>query len=234
VTLPAAGPRAPGAEFAVRFASAVVLAALALLAAWGGTLWVVLFWAVAAVATLVEWWARVAPGGPVWRAAGILYAGALVVAPAVLRADPGFGLWALLWVYVVVWGSDVMAYACGRTLGGPKLWPRVSPGKTWSGLIGGTLCATILAVAVAALAGASNLGVMAAVSFFVALSSQGGDLLESAIKRRFGVKDSSHVIPGHGGVMDRIDGFVIAAALSAAIGVARAGTGHAGEGLLLW
>jgi phosphatidate cytidylyltransferase len=221
-------------EFATRVVSAVVLAALALLAAWGGVLWVALFWAAAAAATLVEWWRLTAAGGAPWRLAGILYAGAVVAAPAVLRDDPRWGFAALLWLYAVVWGSDVMAYAVGRAVGGPKLWPRVSPGKTWSGLAGGTLGATALAVAVAAAFAVPDLGAVAGLSFVVALASQGGDLLESAIKRRFGAKDSSHAIPGHGGVMDRIDGFVIAATVAAAVGVARAGFGHAGEGLLLW
>jgi phosphatidate cytidylyltransferase len=234
VSLRATVAALPGSEFAARVVSALVLAALALLAAWGGPLWVALFWAFAAVATLVEWWALVAPGGAVWRLAGILYAAALVAAPVVLRADPAWGLWALLWLYVTVWGSDIMAYACGRTLGGPKLWRRVSPGKTWSGLAGGTLCGVAAAVAVAALAGVPDLGAVAVLSFAVALASQGGDLLESAIKRRFGAKDTSHAIPGHGGVMDRIDGFVVAATLAALVGVTRAGWGHAGEGVLLW
>jgi phosphatidate cytidylyltransferase len=140
----------------------------------------------------------------------------------------------VLWLYVVVWGSDIMAYACGRTLGGPKLWPRVSPGKTWSGLAGGTVFGAGAALAVAGLAGVPNLGAVAVLSFVVALVSQGGDLLESAIKRRFGVKDSGHAIPGHGGVMDRIDGFVAAAAVVAVIGIVRAGWWHVGEGVLLW
>lgn len=221
-------------DLATRMVSAVVLAALALLAAWAGVLWVALFWAGAAVATLVEWWSLTTTGGAAWRLTGFVYAAAVVIAPVVLRDDPSWGLAALLWLYAVVWGSDVMAYVVGRSVGGPKLWPRVSPGKTWSGLIGGTLGAVALASVVGAAFSVPDLGAVAGLGFVVALASQGGDLLESAIKRRFGAKDTSHVIPGHGGVMDRIDGFVIAGTLAAVVGVARAGFGHAGEGLLLW
>jgi phosphatidate cytidylyltransferase len=197
-----------GSELALRIVSAVVLAALALAAAWAGGGWLAAFWAVAGLGTLVEWWRLTAPGGAGWRLAGVVYA--------------------------AVWLSDIMAFACGRTLGGPKLWPRLSPKKTWSGLLGGTAAGTAGAVVVAAVAGAPLLGPVAVLSFVVALASQGGDLLESAVKRRFGAKDSSHVIPGHGGIMDRIDGFVTAAALAALVGALRAGIGHAGEGVLSW
>ncbi|HVV93764.1 MAG TPA: phosphatidate cytidylyltransferase [Hyphomicrobiales bacterium] len=223
-----------GSELALRIASAIVLAALALGAAWAGGGWLAAFWAVAAVGTLVEWWRLTAPGGPIWQLAGVVYAAILVAAPVVLRGDPAWGFAALLWLYAAVWLSDIMAFACGRALGGPKLWPRLSPKKTWSGLLGGTVAGTGGAVAVAWAAGAPALGPVALLSFVVALASQGGDLLESALKRRFGAKDSSHVIPGHGGIMDRIDGFVTAAALAALVGVLRAGLGHAGEGVLAW
>jgi phosphatidate cytidylyltransferase len=221
-------------ELALRVASALVLAALALAAAWAGGAWLAAFWAAAALGTLVEWWRLTAAGGPTWRLAGVVYAGALAAAPVILRGDPRWGLAALLWLYAAVWASDVMAYACGRTFGGPKLWPRLSPNKTWSGLVGGTLGGTGVAVAVAAAAGVPALGPVVPLSFVVALASQGGDLLESAIKRRFGAKDSSHAIPGHGGIMDRIDGFVTAASLAAIVGAARLGLGHAGAGVLAW
>jgi phosphatidate cytidylyltransferase len=223
-----------GSELALRIASAVVLAALALAAAWAGGGWLAAFWAVAGLGTLVEWWRLTAPGGAGWRLAGVVYAAVLVAGPVILRDDPRWGFAALLWLYAAVWLSDIMAFACGRTLGGPKLWPRLSPKKTWSGLLGGTAAGTAGAVVVAAVAGAPLLGPVAVLSFVVALASQGGDLLESAVKRRFGAKDSSHVIPGHGGIMDRIDGFVTAAALAALVGALRAGIGHAGEGVLSW
>jgi phosphatidate cytidylyltransferase len=234
VTGQAGAPARSGSELLVRGASAIVMAALALAATWAGGLWFAAFWGLAALGTLAEWWRLVASGGWAWRLAGVLYAVAVAAAPVILRGDPLWGMAALLWLYAAVWLSDIMAFACGRLIGGPRLWPALSPRKTWAGLIGGTLGGTVAAVCVAAAAGAAALAPVVALSFAVALASQGGDLLESAIKRRFGAKDSSHVIPGHGGIMDRIDGFVIAATVAAVVGAVHAGFGHAGEGVLSW
>jgi phosphatidate cytidylyltransferase len=144
---------------------------------------------------------------------GVLYAAVIAAVPAALRADPGQGLTAIAWLFAVVWLTDIGAYFVGRTLGGPKLWPRISPKKTWSGFLGGvaigTLGAVLVANLVSGLAGRPWYGGLGlpALSLVAAVLSQGGDLLESAMKRRFDVKDSSHLIPGHGGVMDRLDSF---------------------------
>jgi phosphatidate cytidylyltransferase len=157
--------------------------------------------------------AALAPERRTMVAAGVLYAVVIAAVPTALRADPAHGLVAILWIFAVVWLTDVGAYFTGRALGGPKLWPQVSPKKTWSGFIGGVLAGTIGAVIVAH-AATGGLGhpwygglFLALVSAFAAIASQGGDLLESALKRHFDVKDSSHLIPGHGGVMDRLDSF---------------------------
>jgi len=153
-------------------------------------------------------------------AAGVFYAGAIAAGANLLRASPEYGIAAIVWLFGVVWGADVMAYIGGRLIGGPKLWPRVSPGKTWSGAIVGVLAgAAIGAIAAWAVAphGASLLG-LAGRGVFVAVASQAGDLFESALKRRAGVKDSSRLIPGHGGLMDRLDGFTVALIL--AVGLA--------------
>lgn len=169
-----------------------------------------------------------------WLAAGVVYAMALGLALVVLRADPALGLAAVAFVLAVVWASDTAAFLVGRRVGGPRLWPAVSPGKTWSGLVGGTIGGTVAGVAAAAIAGVAVRPGLAAVALVLSLLSAGGDLFESAIKRRFGVKDASNLIPGHGGMMDRVDGLAFAAIAAAAIGLARGGADAIGLGLLAW
>ncbi|TVR10763.1 MAG: phosphatidate cytidylyltransferase [Salinarimonadaceae bacterium] len=149
----------------------------------------------------------------IWAGAGYAVAAVIVVVPIIVRDDPALGAFAILWIFAVVWGSDVAAYFTGRALGGPKLWPRVSPGKTWSGAVGGLAAAVVAGVCiglVARLFGAGpaiGFGALAALSAMASVAGQIGDLAESALKRHFDVKDSSHLIPGHGGVMDRLDAF---------------------------
>lgn len=168
---------------------------------------------------------------------GVLYAGLPGLAAVVLRNDGGedsFGLAAIAYVCAVVWATDSAAYFAGRLTGGPKLWPRVSPKKTWSGALGGLAAAIAAGVAVGALAGLSSLAILGLIAAALSIVSQAGDLFESAMKRRSGVKDSGWIIPGHGGIMDRVDGLVVALALAGAIGVARDGVARAAEGLLVW
>jgi phosphatidate cytidylyltransferase len=151
-----------------------------------------------------------------------LAAGAVIAfVPPALRDAPDIGLAGPLWMFAVVWATDIAAYFTGRALGGPKLWPAVSPKKTWSGFAGGLLAGTLAGVLVAALAPrwggpAWPLLPLAALSVLGSLLSQGGDLGESALKRACGVKDSGRLIPGHGGVMDRLDGFFAVALLAGA------------------
>jgi len=168
-----------------------------------------------------------------WALAGGLYAGAILGAPAMLRSDAEYGLPALVLLLGVVWTTDVMAYFVGRALAGPKLWPAVSPKKTWSGAVGGTAGATLVGSGLAALAGLP-VPALAFVCVMLSLAAQAGDLLESALKRRFGAKNASELIPGHGGLMDRLDGFVVAALAAALLGVARGGFEAPARGLLIW
>ncbi len=170
----------------------------------------------------------------VWCLVGVLYAGALLVAPVLLRRDVTLGFAAIVFLFLVVWLTDTVAYFCGRAFGGPKLMPRVSPKKTWSGAVGGTIGGMIGGVAVAAYAGIQGLVAVAIVATLLSIASQAGDLLESSIKRRFAAKDASALIPGHGGVMDRVDGFVVAAVAAAAIGIFRGGVEAPAQGLLVW
>ncbi|MCK0208429.1 phosphatidate cytidylyltransferase [Starkeya koreensis] len=168
-----------------------------------------------------------------WAPFGVLYAGALALPAAVLREDGELGLVAVIWLFAVVWSTDIAAYFCGRLIGGPKLWPRVSPNKTWSGAIGGTLVATLAGMATLHLAGVHTAILAAPVGLLASVASQAGDLFESSMKRHFGVKDSSHLIPGHGGFMDRLDGFVAAAALALLIGLIRNPQAPV-RGFLMW
>jgi phosphatidate cytidylyltransferase len=169
-----------------------------------------------------------------WVAAGIPYAAAIAMAPVVLRFDGEHGFFAIVYLFAVVWGTDVTAYFVGRAAGGPKLAPRWSPNKTWSGAIGGVIGAAIAAIAVAMTAGLGNLIVLTLIAVVLSLIAQAGDLFESALKRRFGAKDSGHLIPGHGGVMDRLDGFVAAAALACVLGLVHGGIEAPARGLLVW
>nr|WP_210383517.1 phosphatidate cytidylyltransferase [Methylobacterium organophilum] len=154
---------------------------------------------------------------------GVLGAAAIAAVPVALRDDPAIGLVGPAWMFAVVWSTDIAAYFAGRKIGGPKLMPRVSPNKTWSGALGGlvgAVAAGTLVPVVADLAGttlpsAASLPVVAGVSALASVLSQAGDLIESGLKRRYGVKDSGKIIPGHGGVMDRLDGFFAVAVLAA-------------------
>lgn len=169
-----------------------------------------------------------------WITAGIGYAGCMLLAPILLRADTAYGFSAMLLLFAVVWSTDVFAYFAGRTIGGPKLAPRISPKKTWSGAIAGMVGAILVAMAVAALLGTLDKGTIAVVALLLSIMAQLGDLFESWIKRRFGTKDASHLIPGHGGVMDRLDGFWAAAVAGCLVGVLRDGFDNAARGLMVW
>ncbi|HWK94235.1 MAG TPA: phosphatidate cytidylyltransferase [Pseudolabrys sp.] len=170
----------------------------------------------------------------VWISAGIGYAGSMMLAPIVLRGEDFLGFIAIVLLFAIVWTTDVLAYFTGRAFGGPKLMPAVSPKKTWSGAVGGTIGAIAAACAVAALFGGFNIVAIAAVAFVLSVVSQAGDLFESHIKRRFNAKDASQLIPGHGGVMDRLDGFWAAVIVAVVIGVVRGGLDEPARGLLVW
>ncbi|MFD1744450.1 phosphatidate cytidylyltransferase [Rhizobium helianthi] len=145
-----------------------------------------------------------------WLPGGIFYAGLSGIALGAIRGADEPGFVAALFVFAVVWATDILAYFVGRAIGGPKLAPRISPGKTWSGAIGGTI-AGVAAGAAIFTAFFPNLGLrLLLLAFLLSVAGQIGDLFESFIKRRFGVKDSGRLIPGHGGVMDRVDGLVFA------------------------
>jgi|SRR4051794_1656765 phosphatidate cytidylyltransferase len=158
-------------------------------------------------------------GSRIIAGAGVLYAGALVACVIALRESDADGLIAVAYLFALVWGTDIMAYFGGRLIGGPKLWPRVSAGKTWSGTVIGVGCGTLFGLAVALLVvDRASILPLFFVGLLLAAVSQAGDLAESALKRRFEVKDSGALIPGHGGAMDRLDGFTAACVCAVLIG----------------
>jgi phosphatidate cytidylyltransferase len=145
---------------------------------------------------------------PVWYGFGVVYLAVPLIAFQWLRQDGEVGRNLVYWLLIVVWATDIGAYFVGRAIGGPKLLPAISPNKTWAGLLGGMAAATLASVAVVALVGGVGYLGAALVGTLIAVVAQIGDFLESGIKRHHGVKDSSRLIPGHGGVLDRVDGLM--------------------------
>ncbi len=262
-------------EMLVRFASAGILAALTLAAAWFGG-WPA-FAAVSAAAIVVhlEWIGltgdRLLPtlvftavmvasfalpviGYPAvavglaalavvaaaatsregWRPAGVAYSAVLGLGLLLLREAPEQGLAAVLVVFAAVWGTDSAAFFAGRAFGGPKLWPSISPKKTWAGAVGGLVAGVVAGLVVAALARVSVAPALALVCAFLSLAAQAGDLFESAIKRHFGAKDSGIIVPGHGGLMDRVDSLVFAVAAAVIVGLLHGGPWQLAAGLTTW
>jgi phosphatidate cytidylyltransferase len=234
------GPASGPSNLLLRVLSSAVLAPLALGVAWLGGITFVIFWTIAASIVLWEWSKLVRAGAHTmpafggWMLAGLLYAGLLLLAPIVLRRDLTLGLTAILFLFAIVWATDIVAYFAGRAIGGPKLWPAVSPKKTWSGAVGGTIGAVAIGLILIKLAGLAIAPMLVLVAFGLSVASQAGDLLESAVKRHFGAKDASQLIPGHGGLMDRLDGFLTAAAAAVMVGLWRGGLDGAARGLLVW
>jgi len=211
------------------FAAGVIaleLIGLALWFGWGGVAWAALILGTTLIAFL-------ATEQKCWITGGFIYAAAALIASAMVRLDGAMGFYALMFTLLVVWASDIGGYFAGRAIGGPKLWPRVSPNKTWAGSIGALILSALVAVVVAWL-GWGRLVPLIVLALAMSVVAQLGDLFESAVKRRFGVKDSSQIIPGHGGLMDRLDGFVAAIVFVALIGFLRAGADGIGRGFMIW
>jgi phosphatidate cytidylyltransferase len=275
---PAAVSEQGSRNFLTRVMAALVLAPLAIAAAYaGGWLWAALV-TLASIGLYVEWltvvgearqmrvvaWGAVAlvlagfclaaghvdaallvlalglavtallaPERRIWVATGFGYAAAAEMASVLVRLDRIYGFVALMLILLVVWVTDIGGYFAGRGIGGPKLWPRISPKKTWAGAIGGFAASLAVAGGFAAF-DLGKTGPLLLLSAVLSMASQLGDLFESAVKRRFGVKDSSHIIPGHGGLLDRLDGFVAAVVLAAIFGFLRGGVDGVGPGLMIW
>lgn len=205
----------------LRAISAAVLGPVLLAAVWFGFPWIDLVAAVAAPMMIFEW-TRLTRGRPFTRALAYCYSLGAVVALLWLRHQPEAGRETIIWLLVCVWATDIGAYFVGRAAGGAKLAPRISPGKTWSGLIGGMVTAALLSAATGALFGMGEPISLAVIGAALAIVAQAGDLTESAAKRSAGVKDSGRLIPGHGGLLDRVDGLI---AVLVAVGLVRLAVG---------
>src|SRR6266851_3627638 len=222
-----------------RTVSALVLAPIGLAAAWWGP--PLLSVVVAVAAGLMAWeWGRlcrtrregdtpiIAAIVVVLVGAGMLWIALPSIALIWLALDPRAGWATTLWILAVVWATDTGAFAAGRTFGGPRLAPRFSPNKTWSGLLGGVVCAAAVGAVTGLLVASPHVGALALLSGLLAVVAQMGDLAESIAKRHFGVKDSSGLIPGHGGLLDRLDGMLTVIPAVALL------TLCGGEGVLTW
>jgi phosphatidate cytidylyltransferase len=219
-------------DLRLRVMSAAVLAPLALICIWVGNLAFGAMMLVATVGLLIEWRGMVRAGQA---GVAVLLAGGgyvlLAAAGLVWLRDAPDGRANLLFLLILVWASDIGAYAAGRAIGGPRLAPRISPGKTVSGAVGGLAAAVLVGLAAALLLAASHpaplwrAGLIAAVLGVVA---QAGDLGESFVKRRFGVKDSGRLIPGHGGLLDRLDALLAVALAASLLALMQ------GRGVVLW
>ncbi len=165
--------------------------------------------------------------------AGVLIAAIAALPILILRGEDRIGLSAVLFIYAIVWCTDIGAYFVGRAIGGPKLWPRLSPNKTWSGAVGGALIGTLAGCGLLMGTGLRFAPETIVLGVVLSIAAQLGDLAESAFKRAFGVKDAGSIIPGHGGLLDRLDGFTAAVFVAILFGLARNFQAPA-SGLLLW
>ncbi len=215
----AAKPALGGRGLTKRIISAALLLPLAIAAAWFGDTAFIVLVVLAGLLMLWEWqrlpklaaekgWSS---NALLWALVGLLYIGLPCLALIWLREQPLHGRHIVFWLFCVVWATDTGAYFAGRSIGGPKLIPSISPNKTWAGLLGGMASASLVGGLVAAINPVLPAFALAGFASLVAVVSQAGDFTESGIKRSFGVKDASHLIPGHGGMLDRLDGMLFAA-----------------------
>jgi phosphatidate cytidylyltransferase len=189
--------------------------------------------AVVAVACVVALLAR--GEGAAWRAGGLAFFGLVIVAVLAVRGTGEMGIFAGIFLGSVVWLTDTGAYFTGRQVGGEKLAPDISPSKTWSGALGGFALGTLVGLVLwLIMVPASPWWIGLVLAAAISVAGQFGDLVESAIKRRFRVKDSGDIIPGHGGLMDRLDSIIFPMLLAFVVGALHGGMDNVAAGLLLW
>jgi phosphatidate cytidylyltransferase len=217
-------------QFALHAAAAVSGAILPLGAGLADALAAIAaLWAISAAVAHRQGEKRVA-----WPYLGVPYVSIPPVALVLLRHDDVYGTAVILWILVIVWAADTLAYFAGRLIGGPRLAPVLSPKKTWAGLAGAVVGSALASSLFGLAAGLPNVLVLSGLAGGLALVEQAGDLFKSALKRHYGVKDSGRLIPGHGGVIDRVDGLVAVATAAAIIGLLHRGFDAIGRGMLVW
>jgi phosphatidate cytidylyltransferase len=222
-------PTGRWADLSTRVLSALVLAPVTLVCVWWGGIAFAVIVAAAMAGLVVEWLGLCRRSGwALLRPAGLAYIALAGAALLWLRRDPGAGRADVLFLLLVVWAGDIGAYLIGRWIGGPRLAPRISPGKTWSGAIGGLLAAVAAGMLVAHLLSDAATWRAVVIAAVLGVVAQAGDLLESFVKRRLEVKDSGQLIPGHGGLFDRLDGVLAAAPVAALLALTL------GRGVVLW
>ena len=194
-------------DLILRVVSALVLAPPVLAALWFGFPWIDLLVALAAPIMVMEW-LGMTRGRPLARALGLVYVLCALVGLLFVRHQPDFGRETVIWIVACVWATDIGGYVVGRSLGGAKLAPRISPGKTWAGLTGGMAWAAVASALCGWIFGRGDFWTLALLGAAFGAVGQAGDLFESHAKRRAGIKDSGRIIPGHGGVLDRVDGLM--------------------------
>ena len=208
-------------DLAVRSIASIVLIAVAIGAVFHGGYYFAVLVAAGATAVFYEW-TRISRGwGAAWYVGGFVYALAAALSLLWIRDRVDNGIALVMWVFIIVWATDVGAYLAGRAIGGPRLAPTISPNKTWAGFYGGVGAATVLGTIWVYLTGLAAIFLLLAPLF--AAVAQAGDLFESGMKRRAGLKDSGNMLPGHGGVFDRLDGLLPVAVLTAVAALAGAG-----------
>ena len=222
-------PAGRWADLGKRVLSALVLAPIALACVWvGGAAFAVIVAAVM-LGLAVEWLGLCRRSGrALLRPAGLAYVALAGAAMLWLRDDPVAGRANVLFLLLVVWAGDIGAYLIGRWIGGPRLAPHISPGKTWSGAVGGLLAAVAAGLVAAHVLSDAATWRAVVIAAALGIVAQAGDLLESFVKRRLEVKDSGHLIPGHGGLFDRLDGVLAAAPVAALLALTL------GRGVVLW
>lgn len=205
-----------------RIVSSLILGPLFIAAIWFGFPWIDLTVAVATPILLSEW-LRLTVHHPVARALALVYALAAVIALLWLRHQPPHGRETILWIVVCVIATDTGGYFVGSVAGGARLAPSISPGKTWSGLAGALCFSAVASLAFGLVLGLGDSITLSATGAAIGLVAQAGDLIESAAKRRAGLKNSGNLIPGHGGLLDRVDGLITAVLAIAAVRVVAGG-----------
>ncbi len=199
----------------LRLISIAVLAPPFLAAVWFGSPYFEIVVIVGGLIAIYEWWGVASAGERrnwSWIVLGLIYIPLACISLAALRALPEIGRDIILWLFLVVWAADIGGFVFGRLIGGPKLAPKISPGKTWAGTLGGFLAAVAVSGLFSKTLGANH-GILlwAVAGLAIGIVAQIGDLFESYFKRKFDVKDSGAIIPGHGGILDRIDSILLAA-----------------------